>query len=255
MKFILCFAGIFFTNTSIASDSAQANNPLANLTALNFQNYYIGELSDTSKDANQFIIRHAKPIQIGSGSWLLRTSIPYNSFPTPPDGDNENGLGDINTFAAYLFDTGNPAVSFGLGPQFTFPTASDDELGSEKWSAGFANVLFDASSKKFQYGYLLTAQHSFAGTDKRDDVFTGAFQPFAFYQLGKGNYLRAAPIWVFNFENGNHSVPVGIGFGKVLRKNKTVYNFFVEPQFSAADEGPGQPEWQIYFALNLQFYK
>jgi hypothetical protein len=136
----------------------------------------------------------------------------------------------------------------------TFPTATDDVLGTEKWSAGLANVLFNASSKRFQYGYLLTWQHSFAGANDREDVNVGALQPFAFYQLGGGTYLRAAPIWLYNFENDNHSIPIGIGFGQVIKQGKTVYNFFVEPQYSIIDDGPGQPEWQIYFALNLQFY-
>ena len=63
-------------------------------------------------------------------------------------------LGDFNAFAAYLIDTGDPEVSFGFGPQLTAPSATDDALGSGKWSAGFANVLFNAKSKKFQYGYL-----------------------------------------------------------------------------------------------------
>ena len=30
--------------------------------------------------------------------------------------------------------------------------------------------------------------------------------------------LRAAPIWVYNFENDHYSVPVGIGYGKVIKK-------------------------------------
>jgi hypothetical protein len=54
-------------------------------------------------------------------------------------------------------------------------------------------------------------------------------------------------------ENDNYSVPLGLGIGQVVKKGKTVYNFFVEPQFSIADRGPGQPEWQVFFALNLQF--
>lgn len=115
-------------------------------------------------------------------------------------------------------------------------------------------MLFNGTSKKFQYGYLITWQHSFAGEDNRADVNVGAIQPFAFYQLGGGLYLRAAPIWVYNFENDGYSVPLGVGVGKVLKKGKTVYNMFVEPQFSVADDGPGWPEWQIYFALNMQFY-
>ena len=232
---------------------AQANNPLANIIAFNVQNYYIGELTETDENANQFWLRYAQPFSLGKTQWLGRASLPVNSFPTPPHLRHETGLGDFNIFAAYLFDTGNPEVSIGLGPQLTIPTASDEALGSEKWSAGLAQVLFDGRSKKFQYGYLLTWQHSFAGEDERADVNVGALQPFAFYQLGKGVYLRGAPIWVYNFENDAYSVPLGLGIGKVIKRGKTVYNFFVEPQYSVATNGPGQPQWQIYFALNMQF--
>ena len=34
------------------SAAAQANNPLANMTAFNIQDYYIGDLSNLDKDAN-----------------------------------------------------------------------------------------------------------------------------------------------------------------------------------------------------------
>lgn len=236
-----------------SGDEAQANNPLANITAFNLQNYYIGKLTETDEDANQFWLRYAKPFSIGESSLLLRASLPLNSFPTLPEGNKETGLGDLNLFTAYLFDTGNPAISFGFGPQLTIPSATEDVLGSEKWSAGLVNVLFNASSAKFQYGYLLSWQHSFAGESSRSDVNVAAFQPFAFYQLGGGTYLRAAPIWTYNIENDNYSVPLGIGLGQIIKKGKIVYNFFIEPQFSVADYGAGLPEWQIYFALNLQF--
>lgn len=235
------------------NSAAQANNPLANMTAFNLQNYYMGDLSGTDETANQFWLRFAKPISIGDTSWLMRASLPINTFPTLPNGDKKTGLGDLNIFAAYLIDTGNPAVSFGFGPQITMPTATNDALGTDKWSAGFANVLFNASSAKFQYGYLLTWQASFAGDDDRSDVNMGAFQPFAFYQLGQGTYLRAAPIWQYNFENDDYNVPLGIGIGQVLKKDKTVYNIFIEPQFSVAHEGDGQALWQVFVGFNMQF--
>ncbi len=244
------FCLVYSALAMAADDAAQANNPLADMKALNIQGYYIGELTETDdKDAQQYWLRYAQPLD----KWLIRASLPLNSFPTPPNGHTETGLGDFNLFAAYTFDTGNPAVSFGIGPQLTVPTASDKALGSEKWSAGFANVLFNASSQKFQYGYLLTWQHSYAGPGDRDDVNIGAFQPFAFLQLGSGWYLRSAPIWAYNFENDGYSIPLGIGIGKVVIKGKSIFNFFIEPQYSVADDGPGWPEWQIYFACNMQF--
>ncbi len=236
---------------SDSSAAAQANNPLANMTAFNMQNYYVGRQTETGRNANQFWLRYAQPFSISSSNWLMRASLPVNSFPV--EGHHKTGIGDLNLFAAYLIDTGNPAVSFGLGPQITAPTASDNALGSEKWSAGLVNVLFDASSPKFQYGYLLSWQNSFAGSSHREDADLLAFQPFAMYQLGGGTYLRAAPIWTYNLENDGYSVPVGLGVGHVFKRNKTVYNLFIEPQFAVASRGPGQPDWQIYMGLNLQF--
>jgi hypothetical protein len=250
---LICAAQYASAAENGADAAAQANNPLANMTAFNMQQYFIGELTESDQSANQFWLRYAKPFAISETNWLLRASLPINSYPVGANGATKNGLGDFNLFAAYLIDTGDPAISFGLGPQLTAPTATNDHLGTEKWSGGLANVLFSAKSKVFQYGYLLTWQASFAGKSDASDVNTAAFQPFAFYQLGGGTYLRAAPIWVYSLETGNYSVPLGIGIGQVIKQGKTVYNVFVEPQYSVADRGPGQPEWQIYFALNMQF--
>src|SRR5262245_1465017 len=113
LGFLLALPAIVHADENSA---AQANNPLANMTAFNLQNYYIGELTDSDEEANQFWFRFATPFSVADTKWLLRASLPINTFPTPPEGDKETGFGDLNVFAAYLFDTGNPAVSFGLGP-------------------------------------------------------------------------------------------------------------------------------------------
>ncbi len=83
-----------------ASAAAQANNPLANMTAFNMQNYYIGDLTKSDDSANQFWFRYAKPFSVSDTNWLMRASLPVNTFPTPPDGNKEAGVGDLNAFAA-----------------------------------------------------------------------------------------------------------------------------------------------------------
>ncbi|MEP1354324.1 MAG: hypothetical protein ABJX32_19650 [Tateyamaria sp.] len=237
-----------------ASDAAQANNPLADITAFNIQNYYIRELTGPGDfDANQFVLRYAKPVQIGNSNWLIRASLPFNSFPVGDAGSTESGIGDFDIFAAYQIDTGDPAVSFAIGPQIVAPTATDDRLGSDQWQLGFANVYFNARSAKTQYGYLLTWRGGVGDTNDRERVSLGAFQPFVFYQLGGGWYTGGAPVWTYNFRNDDYSVPLGIRLGKVFKKNKTVYNVFVEPQWSVHDSGSGLPKKQIYFAVNMQF--
>lgn len=79
------FVGMITTSTAYAAgDAAQANNPLANMTAFNMQNYYIGDVSGTDKEANQFWFRYATPFSLGESNWILRGSLPVNTYPSPP---------------------------------------------------------------------------------------------------------------------------------------------------------------------------
>ena len=263
-KWILLFCGLCLSGSLCAqedgqnnegtgeptlSEEAQANNPLADIQAFNIQNYYIPELcGPTDETANNLILRYAQPF----GNWLMRASLPFSRVPTGVN-TTESGVGDFDAFFAYLFDTGNPGRSFGLGPQFVLPTASKDETGSGKYQGGLAAVYFDATSPAVQWGGLLTYRTDFAGDDDRPDVSVFAAQPFYFFQLGDGNYVRGAPIWVFDLENDNYHVPVGLGFGKVFRAGNTVFNMFIEPQFTVLDKGPGQPQFQLFMAVNMQF--
>ncbi|MCJ7814465.1 MAG: hypothetical protein MUP31_00300 [Xanthomonadales bacterium] len=252
---LFCFSGLTRAQDDSASNDAlaQANNPLANFTAFNVHDYYIGELTESNEDANQVWARFAKPFTVGESNWIMRASLPLNTYPVGPDSGHQTGIGDMNVFAAYLFDTGNPSLAFGFGPQITAPTASKDALGSEKWSAGFVNTLFSFASPIFQYGYLLSWQASFSGPDDRADVNVGGFQPFLFYQLGGGTYLRSSAVMTYDFENETYSVPIGLGIGKVFQSDKVVFNLFIEPQASIVDKGAGWAAWQVFIGLNSQF--
>ena len=135
---------------SDGSDAAQANNPLANFKAFNLQNYYVPSLSELDgQNANTFWLRYAQPF----GRVLFRGSLPVSRVPTGP-GTTTSGLGDFNANFFYLIDTGHPARSFGIGPQFSFDTATEDATGAGKYQAGLAAVYFDASSARVQWGGL-----------------------------------------------------------------------------------------------------
>ena len=135
------------------------------------------------------------------------------------------------------------------------PTATDDALGSGKVQLGAAVVAFDASSAVVQYGGLVTIQASIAGDDNRDDTAPLVLQPCGFLQLGKGVYLRTAPLWVFNLETGHYNVPFSVGIGKVTKVDRVVYNVFLEPQWTILHYGTGQPALQIFAGVNVQITK
>lgn len=238
------------------SSAAQANNPLANMTALNFHNYYIPKLTNAPDDAylNTSWIRFAKPFS--QGRLLLRVSAPLNTVASPETNNmvsSTSGLGDINAFVSYNFIS-KANMTVGLGPLIATPTASEDILGSGKWQAGFAFIAFFVQSPQFQLGGLVTWQTSFAGDENRAKTNIAAVQPFFFWQLGKGTYLRSVPIWVFDFENDAFHTPLGLGIGKVVKVGNTVFNLFVEPQYSMLHKGT-QPQFQVFMGINLQFPK
>jgi len=224
----------------------QANNPLADMKAFNVQNYYAPDLIDASGTSDTAWLRYAQPF----GKVLLRVSLPVQTVPTSTE--TQSGLGDLNAFAAYLFTASDSPTPFGVGPLVVAPTASDDALGLDGWQAGLAAVYFNAKSAKLQYGALVTWQTDVSGDQ---DSSLGVIQPFAIWQLGRGTYLRAAPLWVFDFENDRRNIPIGLGLGKVVKVGKTVFNGFIEPQFTAFNDGAGNPAWQIFIGLNTQFSK
>ena len=232
-----------------AADAANANNPLADMKALNVQNYYYSKLYGLDDEvANTFWIRAAAP----TGRVLWRLSIPFSTVPAPGNPDPEVGLGDMQLFAAYLA-VQKPSFTFGIGPQLAMPTAANDALGSGKWQGGLAAVAFAVPDPKFQVGGLVLWQASFAGDADRDNTNVLAVQPIAFWQLGGGTYLRSAPIWAFNLETGDYNVPFGFGVGQVVTVGRTVFNVFIEPQWTILHDGVGQPAFGLYTALNMQF--
>ncbi len=229
------------------SAAANANNPLANMVAFNIQNYYYSELYGTDETSNTAWLRYAQPF----GKWLMRASLPISTVPVPGQQDQTSGLGDFNVFFAYLLSDASSPTQFGVGPLVAAPTATDDVLGSDTWQAGAAAVYFNAASPRVQYGALVTYQASFSGDG--EDVSLAAFQPFYMFQLGKGTYLRGAPIWVYDFENSSYSIPFGLGIGKVIKNDTVVYNIFIEPQWTLLHDGVGQPEFTVFVGLNFQF--
>lgn len=226
---------------------ANANNPLADMVAFNIQNYYVSSIYGTDETANTAWLRYIQPF----GKWLMRASLPINTVPVGNSQDPVSGLGDFNAFVAYLISDAASPKQYGVGPLLVAPTATDDALGADVWQAGAAAVYFDATSKVVQWGGLLTYQTDFAGDGS--DTSIGAVQPFLFVQLGKGTYMGSAPLWVFDFENSTYNVPFGIRLGKVVKAGNTVFNMFIEPQFTMLHDGVGQPETQIFSGINMQF--
>ena len=245
---ICLFLSVWNGQISYGQDvTKDANNPLASVKSFSIHNIYSPSVCAMEGSMNTAWLRYAQPL----GRVLIRASLPINSFDV--GGTDKSGLGDFNVFGACILTPSSSSNQVGIGPIFTFPTATSSALGSGKWQAGVALAAYFASNTVFQCGLLATWQHSFAGEGDRNKVQAASIQPFFMWQLGKGLYLRSSAINVLDLENGNYLVPLGVGMGKVVKVDKVVFNIFAEPQFAAWHKGYGMPETQLFIGVNTQF--
>ena len=230
-----------------------ANNPLADLVAISLHNYYFPRLNGIpGETANTFWLRFVTPF------WRVipRLSMPIQVVPAPdPDPAagpyKVTGFGDLNIFATVIATPDDSPAMFGIGPIYTAPTASNDAIGHGKHEVGVAALTVWAKGILL-VGGLVNYQIGVGGDASRPQTQFIVAQPFVMFQVGKGAYLRSAPIWYFDIEQPEYNVPIGLGAGKVIVTEKIIYNLFLEPQFAMALRGLGQPAVQIFAGFNMQ---
>jgi hypothetical protein len=205
------------------------------------------------------------PFTVGDWNIISRTIAPLiylpdltSGLPELPEGVNGGStfrLGDINQ-SFYLSPAQPGPIIWGIGPSLTLPTATDENIGSEKWSAGPAAVVL-AQPGPWVVGSLVRQLWSFAGDSDRQDVSQLLFQPFVNYNLADGWYLVSAPIITANWEadsDNRWTVPVGGGFGKIFKIGDQPINAQLSG-FRNVEHPQYGPEWIMRFQLQLLFPK
>jgi hypothetical protein len=200
----------------------QAQNPIANLISLPFQNNTTFDYGPRHRTQNILNIQPVLPFTLNE-DWNLITRwiLPIVHQPSLAKGDSaKNGTGNLNPtlFAATSLA---PDVLVGFGPTFLLPTASSNELGTEKWGAGPSAVAVWTPGQ-WLVGTLVNNIWSFAGPDHNQTTINQFLvQPFVNYNLSDGWYLVSAPIITANWEADRSAdtwtVPIGGGVGKLSR--------------------------------------
>ena len=258
-------ASLFITLISyegaFADDNAnlakQAQNPIANLISLPLQNntnFGIGPEDETQNILN---IQPVLPFGItDSLNLITRTILPVVSQPNILTGGEGriNGLGDM-TFTAFVSPKDSGNVTWGVGPVFLLPTATDEYLGSDKWGAGASAVVLTMPGN-WVIGSLLSNVWSFTGSGDQDvNLFT--WQYFINYNLPSGWYLTSAPIITANWEadsDNTWTVPFGGGVGKIFKIGAQPINGQISAYYNVEKPESG-PDWQLRLQLQFLFPK
>ncbi len=221
--------------------AAAATNPIANLIQFQIQNIFIPTSWESSGYANQFLIQPVIPINLHNKFFptlLTRTTLPIVTTPNP-DGpiSGITGTGDMVILATAI--NNQPWGMIGVGPTFTFPTASDSRTGSEKWQAGPTLVLFVTKFHPWQFGALVYTQHSFAGTSARSTVSELFYQPILVRHFSKGWYAALPDVAsTTDFRTGGNTINfTGLRVGKVVTIKKQPLNVFLQTWGTPVHDG------------------
>jgi hypothetical protein len=240
---------------SVEELARKAQNPIANLISLPFQNntnFGVGSLDRTQNILN---IQPVIPVSLSDDLLLItRTIVPIIYQPEPPTGGGGTfGLGDINP-QFYFSPKTSSNITWGVGPTFLLPTATSEVLRQEKWGIGPAAVIV-VTAKKFVFGVVANNIWSVAGDSDRPNVSQLTFQPFINYNMKDGWYLVSAPILTANWENseGNQwTVPLGGGFGRIFAIDKQKVNAQLQVYWNTVKPDNG-PDWTLRAQFQFLF--
>ena len=241
-----------------SQDLAKASqNPIANLISLPIQNNTNFGIGPDDETQNILNIQPVWPVSLNE-NWNLitRTILPVVSQPGVLTGGEGrvNGLGDT-TFTGFFSPKDSGDITWGVGPVFLIPTATDDALGSDKWGAGPALVVLTMPGK-WVIGSLFSNVWSFAGSGDQDvNLFT--WQYFINYNLAGGWYLTSAPIITANWEAASGekwTVPFGAGFGKIFKIGKQSINGSAQAYYNV-DKPTYGADWTLRLQLQFLFPK
>jgi len=273
---------------TLAQMSALMDNPLGNVAMLfnQYDSYHLRNDAN-GKEAIQGnfmgILQFPKGI---NDDWNLINRVVYNipSVPldqdklddlsmgspgTPPGSINPGpppalidlaegrttGFGDMYYVGLFApkkplhFDGGAKGV-WGVGFDVGLPTATEDVLGTGKWTAG-PSALFAYLGPKWKFGGLVQNYWDFAGDDDRDDVRLTNLQYLLYYSLDDTTSIGAAPNIIADWEQSGgdrFTVPVGIGINKTVNFGKVPVRFGVEAMYSVhrPNDIPGT-RWDFRF--------
>jgi len=241
--------------------AAKAQNPVGAMYSLPLK--FSFDYGAENGEASFLNIQPVIPQTIGEWNLIHRFILPLidtpgmvsgiPGIPNPVEGDGATGLGDIN-YSVYLSPADPKKVIWGIGPSLMMDTATDDQLGSGKWSTGPTAVVL-VQPKPWSLGLLGRQLWSFAGDSDRNTVSQMLLEPFINYNLEGGWYLISDMIITANWEadSGNQwTVPLGGGFGKMFEIGSQKMNTKLEAYYNV-EKPDGAPDWSFSWTLQFLF--
>ena len=242
-----------------AQDEAElakkAQNPVADLISVPLQNNWDFGIGPADAMRYTLNVQPVIPFSI-SDDWLLitRTILPVIYAESPvKGGSDKSGLGD--TLQSFFFAPKEPVGGWimGAGPVFSYPSATDDALGTEKWGAGPTAVVLQ-QKRGWTYGALGNHVWSYAGDDDRSDVSATFLQPFVSYTTKAYTTVGFNTESTYDWNAAQWTVPLNLSVTQLLKLGKLPVQIGVGGRLYV-ERPAGGPDWGMRLTMTFLFPK
>jgi hypothetical protein len=252
-------SGEDFATMSLDEISRKLENPLTKLWSLTVQeNFSVdqGDQVDGTDVSNTLFFQPFLPIPLGE-KWMFtaRPVFPLVTNSTMSPGEDQRsahktGFGDIQMLSLIGPDSGGGIV-YGVGVTMRFPSATDENLGQEKWQAAPAGMFF-YMGRPWVTGLLVQHWESYAGDSGRDSVSQTDIQYVVRRGFGQGWSIGMGPTISVDWEANSGdklTLPIGLGITKTIRIGKMPMKLRFEPQYSIVHPDDFGPVWNFRFQI------
>ena len=185
-------------------------NPVANLISVPFQLNYDDGFGPQDGHKTYLNFQPVVPFSLNP-DWnvIVRTIVPViDQEDVVPGTGSQFGLG--NTTQSLFLSPKKPGpggLVWGVGPVFLWPTATDDELGPDKWGIGPTVVVLKQDGP-WTIGFLGNHIWSYAGDEDQPDVNSTFLQPFVNYTTKRATSFVLNTESTYDWEAKEWSVPI-----------------------------------------------
>lgn len=235
---------------SNAELAKKLSNPIASLISAPIQLNYDQNIGP--KDEGERYVMNVQPVIPFSldedTNVISRTILPIISQDElSPGSGSQSGIGDVvqSVFFSPKAATESGWI-WGAGPVALLPTASDEQLGAEKWGLGPTAVVLKQTGG-WTVGGLGNHIWSFAGEGKRKDISATFLQPFLAFTTPTALTLTVNSESTYDWKAKDWAIPVNVLATQVLKLgNQTVsagggLRYWVD----STDSGPEGLGWRM----------
>lgn len=226
-------------------------NPLARILSIPSRvEYYEGAGIDSSGDSLAIRVAPRVPITL-SRDWhiISKTDIAWKRQRNVVGSEVQEGLTDLTQT---LFFSPERSLGWGtywgLGPTFIIPTATDDFLGSDKFSIGPSLAVY-RQTEQWIAGLVCSHLWSVAGSGDAD-VNGTRVEPLIAYTAPTATTIGLGAEINYNWETEAWTIPVELRLSQLTILWQQPVQWTVGGQYYARDDG-NSPEWGAFFQVTI----